>query len=114
MNKEEREVLKKVSSSPKGLLSQSDLLSYVPNRNTKISHFLITSGLIEEVKRNIKATGIEATFYRLTEKGRIALKPLYERLWLSIKGDIRTIIVSIITALLTTAITILVTSHYKE
>lgn len=81
MNNEERDVLKKVLDNPSGLLSQSDLLNLLPDRNTKISHSLITSGHIEEVVRRIKATQIEATFYRITEKGRAAFDPLYLKIW---------------------------------
>lgn len=100
MNKEEKEVLKKVRDDSGGLLSQSDLINYLPNRDTRLSHSLITSGFIEEVNRKIKATQIEATFYRLTEKGRIIFEPFYKRLWFLIKGDIRIIIVAAITALI--------------
>lgn len=114
MKKEEKEVLQKISSNKKGLLSQSDLLNCLSNSNTKISHRLITSGLIEETTRRIKATQVEATFYRITEKGMIALAPLYKQLWFSIKEDLRNIIVSAITAIITTIIAILITNYYGK
>ncbi|MFA6095421.1 MAG: hypothetical protein WC767_01100 [Candidatus Paceibacterota bacterium] len=104
MNKEEKEVLNKVLNHPTGLLSQSDWLNILPNRDTRVGHSLITSGFVEEVTRLVKVTQIEATFYRITEKGRNALKPFYKRFWISIKGDLRTITVSAITSLVTTAI----------
>lgn len=114
MTKEEKEVLKKIFESPNGLLSQDALFALIPNRNTKISHSLITSGYIEEVIRRIKLQQIEATFYRITEKGRMVFEPLLNRLWFSLKGDIRTIIVSGITALLTTGITVWLTNYYGK
>jgi hypothetical protein len=114
MTKEEREVLRKVFDNPRGLLSQSELINAQPQGNTKLSHTLITSGYIEEVKRVEKARQIEITCYRITEKGRMVFAPPLSRFWHSVKGDLRTIIVSIITALLTTAITILITSHYGK
>ena len=114
MTREEKEVLKKVFESPIGLLSQDGLLALIPDRSTKISHSLITSGYIEEVKRLVKATQIEVTFYRITEKGRIVFASPPERLWFAIKGDVRTIMVSVITALLTTGITIWLTNYYGK
>ena len=111
MTNEEREILRKILDYPSGLLSQSDFLNLLPNRNTRIMHSLITSGYIEEVTRRIKFQQFEATFYRITEKGRMVFAPFYRRYWFAIKGDVRTVIVSVITALLTTAITILITSQ---
>ena len=114
MKKEEKKVLQKVLDDKEGLLSQSDLLNCIPDRNNKISHYLITSGFIEETMRNIKATGVPVTFYRITEKGRNALAPFYKRLWFSFKGDIRNITVSAITAIITAIIAILITNHYGK
>jgi len=104
MNREEKEVLKKVMDNPSGLLCQSDLLNILPNRNTKISHSLITSGYIEEVVRKIKASQMEATFYRITEKGKMVFEPSLNRLWFWVKGDVRTIVVATITALIVSVI----------
>jgi len=87
-----------------GLLSQSDIMNCIPNRDTRITHSLIVSGYIEEVTRRIKATQIEVTFYRLTEKGHMVFAPIYKRFWFSIKGDVRTIIVAAITALVVSMI----------
>ena len=112
MSKREKEVLKKILDIPRGLLSQSELINCLPDHDTRVSHSLITSGYIEEVKRIEKANKIEITYYRLTEKGRMLFEPLHKRLWFLVKGDVRTIIVSIITALVITTITILITNHY--
>jgi len=109
MDKKEKEILKKMLDNPNGLLSQSELISCLPDKDTKLSHSLITSGFIEETRRVIKLSGLEATFYRLTEKGRIVFKPIYKRMWFLIKGDVRTIVVSIITALVTTMMAIWIT-----
>lgn len=109
MDKKEKEVLKKVCDNPRGLLNQSELINCLPGGDTRLSHSLITSGFIEEVKRREKANGQEVTFYRLTEKGRMVFNPIYKRMWFLIKGDVRTIVVAIITALVTTMMTIWIT-----
>ena len=106
--------MRNVFESPNGLLSQDALFALIPNRNTKISHSLITSGYIEEVVRRIKLQQIEVTFYRITEKGLMVFEPLPKRLWFAVKGDVRTIIVSGVTALLTTGITIFLTNYYAK
>ncbi len=113
MNAIEKEVLKKIHDNPQGLLSQTDLINCLPNGNTKISHSLIAKGYIEEVSRLIKATQVEVTFYRLTEKGIMEFEPLRKRFWFLIKSDTRTILVSAITAIVTSIITILIERWIK-
>lgn len=112
MDKKEKEVLKKMKNHSTGLLNESELINCLPEKDTKLSNSLIASGFIEETKR-MKANRVEVTFYRLTEKGRLAIAPLYKKLWFYIKSDVKTIIISIITAtiiaLITTIITIWVT-----
>jgi hypothetical protein len=98
MRKIEKHVLRKIIEIPHGLLSQSDLISCLPDGDTRISHSLITSGYLEEVIRRIKATQIEVTYYRLTERGRAVLGPWYFKFWFVLRNDIRTVIVATITA----------------
>ena len=110
MKKEEKEILKKINEFPNGLLSQTDLLK-ISNGNTKVNHSLIVGGFIEETKRKIKGIKLgfqeEATFYRITGKGKLVFEPFAKRTWFSIKGDIRTIIVSFVTTIIT-----LILNHY--
>jgi hypothetical protein len=114
MKKEEKEALQNIYNSSSGLLSQSELINCLPNRDTKISHSLITCGYVEETIRRIKSNQIEATFYRLTEKGQNIFKPFHKRLWFSIKGDVRTVVVSVITALLITFLTLWLTGQFTN
>lgn len=112
MKKEERGILEKVKGWPKGLLSQSNLMNSIAGGDTKSVHSLITSGYIEETKRKIKGVKIgtqnEATFYRITEKGKLVFEPLYKRLWYLIRGDVRVILISLITSVIVTAVTTLI------
>lgn len=105
MNKKEKEALTSIHGVERGLLNQSDLLNCLPDRDTRLSHSLITSGYLEETKRLEKASQIEITYYRLTEKGRMIFEPWYKRLWFFCKGDVRTIIVAAITALVVSLVT---------
>jgi len=104
MKKEEKEALKNINNVNRGLLNQSDLLNCLPNRDTKLSHSLITSGYLEETKRLEKASQIEITYYRLTEKGRLVFEPFYKQWWFYFKGDIRTVMVAVITTIVVSLI----------
>lgn len=101
-NNKAKEVLKKVRDNSKGLLSQSDLINCLPDRDTRLSHSLITSGFIEEVNRRIKANGQEATFYRLTQKGYLVFEPWWKRTWAFFTNDMAKIlsIIAIIISIL--------------
>lgn len=64
----------------------------------KIAQLLIAQRFVEEFQyKNMSCC-------RATEKGHAVFYPLPQKLWFVIKSDVRTVVVSIITALLTTII----------
>lgn len=97
-----------------GLRSPSDLFNGIgQGGNDKVIHKLISEGYIEEVPQSRPALGggqQEITFYRVAEKGYRFFDPFHIKLWHSISGDIRTIIIAAITALITTVIASVITN----
>ncbi|MFA6171024.1 MAG: hypothetical protein WCW77_02660 [Patescibacteria group bacterium] len=93
-----------------GLLSPADLINGIAQRDRKSVENLVARGYIEEVPQDIGGVKLGSThvvnFYRATEKGLLAFSPWHVKIWSGIKGDIRTIIISVITALITTIIAI--------
>ena len=106
MTKKEKDILKKVVEHPDGLISPADYINVICQRDTKSAHGLVALRYIEEVPTMID-TGKQLNFYRATEKGRSVFYPMHKRLWYLIKGDVRTIIVAVITSLIITAITLI-------
>ncbi|NOQ68041.1 hypothetical protein GQ568_01205 [Patescibacteria group bacterium] len=96
MEDKEKEILKKLVEHPKGSLSPCDMINAVAKRDKRSVHNLISTGYIEEVEtyKNDRVYN----FYRATEKGLLFFDKWYKKIWFSIKGDIRNIIVSAITA----------------
>jgi len=105
MNKKERGILKKVVEHHHGLLSPADYINGVCQHDTKIAHRLVSLGYVEEVPTTL-STG-HYNFYRATEKGFSVFYPIHKRLWYLIKGDVRTVIVAVITSLIITVITLI-------
>ena len=97
MKDKEKEILKKLVEHPEGSLSPCDMINVVARIDKKSVHSLISTGYIEEVKtyKNNKIYN----FYRATEKGLLFFDKWYKKIWFSIKGDVRNIIVSAITAI---------------
>lgn len=94
MTNEEKELLKELTRANEGF---RDVFSLRQNQK-KATQLLIAKGLAEEFQhKNISC-------YRATEKGYSIFYPLHKKLWFVIKGDVKTIIVSLVTALLTTII----------
>lgn len=104
MNKAEKYFLKKVVDFHTGLLAPVDLFRH---NSDKIIHKLIAEGYIEEVPttRNNK----EYTYYRASQKGHCVFYPFHKKIWLSLKGDVRTVVVSVITSAITTVLAIYLT-----
>ncbi len=109
MHKKEKVILKAVTKHNNGLLSPHELISVIAKGDKRAVENLVAMKYIEEVPReNRDSQGSYYTinFYRATEKGILKFHPWYKKVWYFLRGDVRTIIVSIITALITTAITI--------
>ena len=95
MKYREREILRKLVEHPKGSLSPVNMINVIAKRDEKSVHNLIVTGYIETVETN--KYGRSYNFYRATEKGLLYFDVWYKKIWFSIKGDIRNIIVSAIT-----------------
>jgi hypothetical protein len=109
MTKKEKTILKKATEHPHGLLSPVDLINVIAERDKRSVENLVSLGYIEEVPREhpgLNGGYYTINFYRVTEKGLLMFSSLCKRIWFTVKNDIRTVIVSIITALITTIIAI--------
>lgn len=112
MDKIEKAFLRKMIEWNEGLLSPATLFNGVGQHSSdKLIHKLITEEYIEEVPHTINEK--HYTFYRTTEKTRSIFYPTYKKLWFFIRGDIRIIIISVVTALMTTIITLILQKYIK-
>jgi len=109
MLKQEKDILKKTVDARQGLLSPMEFINGICQRDEKSAHSLIATGFIEEVPHKVHDR--DYIFYRATKKGRAVFYPLHKKAWHAIKSDIRTVIVSVITALLVTFLTLLLTGQ---
>ena len=111
MTKNEKIILKSVVDRG-GLLSPTDLINGIAQRDRKSVENLVVKGYLEEVPQDIKGIKLGTTyslnFYRATEKGLLVFSLWYARVWHGMKGDVRTIIIAAITALITSMIAIFV------
>lgn len=114
-----RELLKKMLDyTNKGLFSPAEIFNAIGNgKSEKEIHELITDGFIEEVPKEMphstpnNPVGVsKITFYRLSRNGKLLLSPFYIRIWNFIKDDFRTIVITILTSVITTAIAIKITA----
>ena len=106
MNKKERNILEQVKNHHEGLLSPAQMINSIAHRNTKAVENLIIFGYLEKVPEYKPRVGGQEKylFYRITEKGLRFFDPLYKKVWFLIKTDLRTIVISAITAVVTTAL----------
>ena len=109
MNKKEKEILKQVIEHPDGLLSPSTLINGIAHEDKRSIENLVAIGFLDEVPRERRGFNGNYTinFYRVTEKGLIFFEPWHIKIWSNIRGDIRTIIISAITASITILIAII-------
>jgi hypothetical protein len=105
MNNEERNILKMVVKQG-GLLPPVDVINIFAKRDRRPVENLVVKGFLEEVPKEMNGVFSNSpkttvVFYRATEKGLHVFSPLYIRMWYRIKGDIHTILVSVITTVIT-------------
>ena len=89
-----------------------NLIKLVGENESKLIRELIGTKYIDEVKRNVYAGSrgnIEIIHYTVSEKGYLVFEPFYKKIWFTLKGDIRTIIIAVITSIIITIITIYIT-----
>ena len=111
MTKNERKILKAVVDRG-GLLSPADLINGIAQHDRKPVENLVVKGYLEEVPQDMKGIKLGSTytlnFYRATEKGLLVFSPWYTRAWHVMRGDVRTVVISAITALVTSLIAIFI------
>lgn len=111
MTENEKRILKSVVDRG-GLLSPADLINGIAQQDCKSVENLVVKGYLEEVPQDMKGIKLGTTyslnFYRATEKGLLVFSPWYTKVWHGMKGDVRTIVISAITALVTSVIAIFV------
>jgi len=116
MTNNERNILKAVVDRG-GLLSPADLINGIAQQDRKSVENLVVKGYLEEVPQDMKGIKLGTTyslnFYRATEKGLMVFQPWYIRMWHGLKGDVRTIIIAAITALITSLIAIFIDKFLK-
>ena len=109
MTANEKRILKAVVEHQKSPLSPADLINSIAKGDSRPVENLVSMGYLQEVPRehrDMQGGYYNVNFYRATEKGLLVFSPWYNRLWFGVKGDIRTIVVAAITALITILIAI--------
>lgn len=100
-----------------GLLSPADLINGIAQQDRRSVENLVVRGYLEEVPQDLKGIKLGSTysvnFYRATEKGLLVFSPWYIKIWHGMKGDVRTIVISAITALITSLIAIFVEKFFR-
>ncbi len=116
MTENEKRILKAVVDRG-GLLSPADLINGIAQQDRKSVENLVVRGYLEEVPQDVKGVRLGSTyslnFYRATEKGLLVFSPWYIRMWHGLKGDVRTIVIAAITALVTSAIAIIIEKFFR-
>lgn len=109
MTENEHKILKLVVNQG-GLLSPNELINIIAKQDRKSVENLVVRNYIEEVPQDVKGIKLGSTysvnFYRATEKGLLVFSPWYSKVWHGMKGDVRTIVIATITALITSVIAI--------
>jgi len=111
MNKNEKRILKEAVNRG-GLLSPADLINAIAKRDRRSVENLVARSYIEEVPQDmrdgLRGGTYKLNFYRVTEKGLLVFSPWHTKIWHGLRGDIRTIVIAAITALITSTIAIFV------
>lgn len=117
MNKKEKEVLKIAIERKRGLYSPAEMINVIANYNRSLIEDLVVKGYLEEVQQEVPGGpnhgSMTINFYRVSHKSLVYFEPWYKRLWFYFNGDLRIIIVSIITSAVVTILTILIEKSLK-
>lgn len=116
MIKKEYEILKLIVNKG-GLLSPVDVINVIAKRDRRSVENLVTKGYVKEVPQDIPGIKFGSTrsvnFYRMTEKGLMKFAPWHQKIWFWTKGDVRTVVISMVTALATTIITVFIERFFS-
>ena len=111
MTKKEKEILRKAIERKEGLLSPTTLINGIAEHDRRAVENLVAKKYFMEVQRDHKDINggfYTINFYRITEKGLFEFAPWYQKIWIVIRGDVRTVIITIITAFITTLMTMFI------
>jgi hypothetical protein len=117
MIKDEKNFLKEMIDCPSGLLSHDDLFRILgKSKSGKTIQRLIGSGHIDEVYQKYPTPRgqVEIACYRVSEKGLAIFLPWYRKMWHVFRGDVRTVLVSVITAIIISIATIYITNLFGK
>lgn len=117
MTENEKKILKTVVEHREGLLSPAILINSIAQKDTRSVENLVATGYLEEVPSEhpgLNGGYYIINFYRATEKALMRFAPWYKRLWFNVRGDIRIVLISTITALITTLITMLIDKYLAK
>ena len=91
--------------------SPADFVNGISQRNHRAVQNLVVKGYVETTPVVVHNNTYD--FYRPTEKGMATCDVWYKKIWYYVHGDIRSIIVSSVTALITTVIALLLATYSK-
>lgn len=111
MNKISKDILEQIAKHHKGQLWPANLPN-IAKENPKEFHKLIELGYITESRKSPASGRPEVECYRISAEGWTYLAGWPARLWSSIKQDLRSIIVSAITAVVVSVITAFIASTF--
>lgn len=113
MNSDEKRILKALVEHPGGELSPADFVNGIAKRNERAVQNLKSKGYVDTTPhqhRDLLNNYYDVHFYHATHKGIMYFDPWYKKVLHAIKDDIRTVLVSLITATVTTIVTIVITN----
>jgi len=113
----EKKILQEAISRDNGLFSPADMINGIAKRDRKSVENLVVRGYLEEVpvdKTGLQGNTYTLQFYRVTEKGLNVFEPWHKKLWFMMRGDVRTIIISVITAVISTIVILLINQLFKK
>ena len=111
MTNQEKKILKAVVDRG-GLLSPADLINGIAKHDRRAVENLVVKKYLKEVPQDVPGITLGSTyslnFYRPTEKALLIFSPWIIKMWHAMRSDIKTIIISAITAFITSLVTIFV------
>lgn len=117
MNKKEKEILRMAIERKQGLYSPSEMINGISHQDRSLIEDLVVKGYLEEVPQEVPGGpnhgSMTINFYRVSHKSLVSFDSWYKRLWFYFKGDLRIVIVSIITSAVVTILTILIEKSLK-
>ncbi len=116
MDKKEREILKALVEHPRGELSPADFINGIARGDERSVRNLQSKGYVNTAPhphRDLNGNYYDVPFYYATDKGLVEFEPWHKKIRFLFRGDLRTVIIALITALGITLITIFIEKMVK-